>query len=117
MEPGGQVMHLENVREESAAERKPAVLSGDMLDTSGDDKKPPNVATFKFGGSSLLGANRMLHAAGLVRGEASESNVCVVVSAMKGVTDHLLSVDRALASGKQGQARREAEIVMDLHLE
>jgi aspartate kinase len=36
---------------------------------------------------------------------------------MKGVTDDLLSIERALAAGKAAQARREAEIVMDLHLE
>ena len=46
---------------------------------------------FKFGGTSLLGAARMLHAAALVREAASQSNVVAVVSAMKGVTDRLLS--------------------------
>jgi aspartate kinase len=117
MEPGAQAMHLENVQEESAAERRPAVLSGGMLETSGDVKKSTNVVTFKFGGSSLLGAARMLHAAGLVCAEAKQSSVCVVVSAMKGVTDHLLSIERTLAAGKVAQARREAETVMDLHLE
>jgi aspartate kinase len=110
-------MHLENVKEESAAERNTAVLSGGILDTGGAIEKRANVMTFKFGGSSLLGADRMLHAAGLVCGEASESKVCVVVSAMKGVTDRLLSVERALAAGKPAQARREAEFVLDLHLE
>ena len=110
-------MRFENVQEELAAERNPAVLSGGTLDAGGDVKKRANVVTFKFGGSSLLGADRMLHAAGLVRGEAKESNVCVVVSAMKGVTDHLLSIEQTLAAGKHAQARREAELVMDMHLE
>jgi aspartate kinase len=117
MEPGAQAMHLENVQEESAAERNPAVLSGGKPDAGGDVRKHAKIVTFKFGGSSLLGADRMLHAAALVRSEASESNVCVVVSAMKGVTDDLLSIERALAAGKQGQARRETETMMDLHLE
>ena len=59
----------------------------------------------------------MLHAAGLVRAESRESSVCVVVSAMKGVTDHLLAIERALGASKLSQARREAEIVVDVHLE
>jgi aspartate kinase len=35
---------------------------------------------------------------------------------MKGVTDHLLSIAHALAQGKLAYARREAELVLDLHL-
>src|SRR5690242_2481660 len=50
------------------------------------------VVTFKFGGTSLLGAKRMLHAASLVRPVAQSSQVVVVVSAMKGVTDRLLAI-------------------------
>jgi hypothetical protein len=50
------------------------------------------VRAFKFGGSSLLGAERMLHAAGIVREAASCANVVVVVSAMKRVTDRLLGI-------------------------
>ncbi|HEX4545852.1 MAG TPA: aspartate kinase [Candidatus Acidoferrum sp.] len=110
-------MHLENVQEEIAAERTPAVLSGGMPDAGGGVRKHAKIVTFKFGGSSLLGADRMLRAAGLARSEAGQSIVCVVVSAMKGVTDDLLSIERALAAGKPGQARRETESVMDLHLE
>jgi aspartate kinase len=117
MEPGAQAMHLENVQEEIAAERTPAVLSGGMPDAGGGVRKHAKIVTFKFGGSSLLGADRMLRAAGLARSEAGQSIVCVVVSAMKGVTDDLLSIERALAAGKPGQARRETESVMDLHLE
>jgi aspartate kinase len=36
---------------------------------------------------------------------------------MKGVTDHLLSIARALADGKFACARREAELVLALHLD
>lgn len=75
-----------------------------------------NVVAFKFGGSSLLGAKRMLHAAGLVRAAARASNVIVVVSAMKGVTDRLLNIARALAEGKLAYARNEAEGLIHLHL-
>ena len=76
-----------------------------------------NVVALKFGGSSLLGAGRMLHAAGLVRSSVQTSNVIVVVSAMKGVTDRLLSISRSLAEGKLSRARNEAESVLHLHFE
>ena len=70
---------------------------------------------FKFGGSSLLGAQRMLHAASLVRPVAETSRVVVIVSAMKGVTDRLLATAHALADGKRQQARAEAEELLRLH--
>lgn len=71
----------------------------------------------KFGGSSLLGAKRMLHAAGLVRAEAQSSSVIVVVSAMRGVTDRLLSVAQALAERRLSRARNEAEGLIHLHFD
>jgi len=74
-----------------------------------------NLVAFKFGGTSLLGAKRMLHAAGLVRAAAHASHVVVVVSAMKGVTDRLLSIAHALAEGKLAYARNEAEGLIHLH--
>lgn len=80
------------------------------------------VVAFKFGGSSLLGAERMLHAAGLVRAAAaaedgSEHSVAVVVSAMKGMTDRLLAVARRLEAGCRTDARRDAEHVLQLHVD
>src|SRR5713226_7566678 len=107
----------ENVQEESAAEASPAALQDRAHHAGGVNKQSRNILAFKFGGSSLLGAERMLHAAGLVRSAALSSSVTVVVSAMKGVTDHLLSIARALADGKLAHARREAELVLDLHLD
>ena len=74
-----------------------------------------SVVALKFGGTSLLGAERMLHAAGLVRTAAQDSDVVVVVSAMKGVTDRLLSISRALAEGKLSHASNEAEGLIHLH--
>jgi aspartokinase/homoserine dehydrogenase 1 len=107
----------ENLQEESAAEASPAALHERAQYASGVNKQRRNILAFKFGGSSLLGADRMLHAAGLVRSAALSSRVTVVVSAMKGVTDHLLFIARALADGKLAHARREAEHVLDLHLD
>lgn len=109
-------MNQENVAEE-AAERRPAAQQGKALYSGGVGKSRSKIVAFKFGGSSLLGAERMLHAARLVREAAEVSRVAVVVSAMKGVTDHLLSIEKALASGRMPHARREAEVVLELHLE
>jgi aspartokinase/homoserine dehydrogenase 1 len=75
------------------------------------------VVALKFGGSSLLGAERMLHAAGLVRMAAQDASVVVVVSAMKGITDRLLAISRSLADGKLSHARNEAEGVVHLHFD
>jgi aspartate kinase len=110
-------MSLENVQEESAAEGSPPALQERVHCAGGGGKQHRNVVAFKFGGSSLLGADRMLHAAGLVRAAKRASSVTVVVSAMKGVTDHLLSIARALADGKLAHARRAAELVLHLHLD
>src|SRR5437660_11551446 len=109
-------MSFENVQENELDERGPAALHHRVHSAGGVVKQRRNVVAFKFGGSSLLGAERMLHAASLVYAATQKSSVTVVVSAMKGVTDHLLSIARALAHGKLAHARREAELVLDLHL-
>ena len=75
-----------------------------------------SLVAFKFGGTSLLGAERILHAAGLVRPVAQLMQVAVVVSAMKGVTDRLLGIAQALNEGNNQRARSEAEGVLHLHL-
>src|SRR5262252_1058883 len=109
-------MNQENVAEE-AAERRPAAHQDEALYGGGGGKGHTKIVAFKFGGSSLLGSERMFQAARLVREAAEVSRVAVVVSAMKGVTDHLLSIDKALSAGKLAHARREAEVVLELHLE
>ena len=76
-----------------------------------------SVTALKFGGSSLLGAERMLHSAALAREAALRSRVCVVVSAMKGVTDRLLAVAELLARNEPQKARRRAQDITGLHLE
>jgi len=105
------------VHEEAPVERSPAALNESGARADGGSSRPLNVVAFKFGGSSLLGAERMLHAASLVRTAAAVSHVSVIVSAMKGVTDHLLSIARALADGKLVHARREIEDLLELHLD
>jgi bifunctional aspartokinase / homoserine dehydrogenase 1 len=109
-------MTPEYLQEEMAADsclvKRFALANNNTRETSNH-----SVVALKFGGTSLLGAERMLHAAGLVRAAAQDSDVIVVVSAMKGVTDRLLSISRALAEGKLSHARNEAESVIHLHLD
>ena len=108
----------ENVEEELLAERH---LAGVCAAAQGVQASSPAVreslVAFKFGGSSLLGAERMLHAARLVRPVAERMQVVVVVSAMKGITDRLLGIAQALGEGKLERARSEAELVLRLHLD
>jgi len=110
-------MSLEKVHQEVAAERRPAAPKQSGVSAGRVATPPLNVLAFKFGGSSLLGAERMLHAASLVRGASAVSHVTVVVSAMKGVTDRLLSIAHALADGKLVYAGREVQVLLALHLE
>jgi aspartokinase/homoserine dehydrogenase 1 len=116
-------MSLESVQDELPADRRVGLSRAGVARRGAAHRagaaatQPPNVAAFKFGGSSLLGAERMLHAASLVRSALAGSKVTVIVSAMKGVTDHLLSIAHALADGKLAHARREVEALLELHLE
>ncbi|MGA2300711.1 MAG: hypothetical protein ABSG77_08450 [Candidatus Acidiferrum sp.] len=77
---------------------------------------PERGIAFKFGGSSLLGADRILHAAALVRAAAAASPVTVVVSAMKGVTDTLLEIAGKLTRNEFAKALEAAEHLVVLHL-
>ncbi len=77
---------------------------------------PHEVSALKFGGTSLLGAERLRHAADLVRESARHSAVTVVVSAMKGITDQLLGIARLLEQGERQIARNEAQAVINSHL-
>ncbi len=74
------------------------------------------ITAFKFGGTSLLGAERMRHAVELVREAARHSAVTVVVSAMKGTTDQLLGIASLLQQSERQVARNEAQTVINLHL-
>jgi bifunctional aspartokinase / homoserine dehydrogenase 1 len=109
-------MSPEYLQEEVAADSR---LVEPFAFASSSTREIPDqpVVALKFGGTSLLGAQRMLHAAGLVRTAGQSANVIVIVSAMKGVTDRLLSVSRSLAEGKFSHARNEAEGVIHLHLD
>jgi aspartokinase/homoserine dehydrogenase 1 len=107
----------ENVEDDLLAERQAArawTLSN--ASTGSYSAARESLVAFKFGGTSLLGSERMLHAAGLVRPVAQLMQVVVVVSAMKGVTDRLLGIAQALGESNRQRARSEAEAVLHLHL-
>jgi bifunctional aspartokinase / homoserine dehydrogenase 1 len=104
-------MSCESVQEDLPGELCPV---GHFAVTCEQTSDRPVVA-FKFGGTSLLGAQRMLHAANLVLAAAQSSQVVAVVSAMKGVTERLLSIARSLADGKLPRARNEAEGILHSH--
>ena len=108
-------MSPENVQEDLAEERVPVEAARVRGPLGGTQTQ--RVVAFKFGGSSLLGAQRMLHAAGLVHETAKSCDVAVIVSAMKGVTDHLLDIFRWIDLGKTPRARAEAEATLQLHLD
>jgi len=103
-----------SVEEELGAGRRGASLER-VLSFTLEEELSREVIAFKFGGSSLLGAKRLLHAAALVRDTAQASPVVIVVSAMKGVTDRLLRVAHLLIEGRNDAARKEAETIVELH--
>ena len=108
----------ENVEDDLLAEpRAASVWTFSNAPTGSYSTARESLVAFKFGGTSLLGAERMLHAAGLVRPVAQLMQVVVVVSAMKGVTDRLLGIAHALGERKMERARAEAEAVLRTHLD
>ena len=112
-------MTCENVQEDEVNEPAKAgerLAGNPCLNLSTHRTRPGSLMAFKFGGSSLLGAQRMLHAAGIVRKSAQSGSVVVIVSAMKGVTDHLLAIGGALENGNAAAARAVAQSVIHTHL-
>ena len=108
-------MSPEQHEELIAEPSRPAAYVSAFADPAREGNR--RVLTFKFGGTSLMGAERMLRAASLVREARIHANIIVVVSAMKGVTDRLLAVARRLEGGCRTDARRDAEHVFHIHLE
>ena len=107
----------ENVEDHLLAERHATRVWTFSDAPTGSEAARESLVAFKFGGTSLLGAERMQHAAGLVRPVAQLMQVVVVVSAMKGVTDRLLGIAQALDEDNSQRARSEAEAVLHLHLD
>ena len=56
----------------------------------------------KFGGSSVADGERIRAVTGIVADAAKEDRVAVVLSAMKGITDRLISLARKAEEGSDG---------------
>jgi len=107
-------MSPENVQEEEQYDEQYGhEFAGACAELAAESRR--QVVAFKFGGSSLLGAERMLHAARLVKEASQTSRVAVVVSAMKGVTDQLLGLAKLVESGNLTEANRKAHSLLRLH--
>jgi bifunctional aspartokinase / homoserine dehydrogenase 1 len=113
--PTGAVVMSPQGQQEPVAERANAAMFVPPF-AERSSKSATETLAFKFGGSSLLGADRMLHAASLVRAAAAHANVVAVVSAMKGITDGLLAIAKTLEAGRRTDACREAENILHRHL-
>lgn len=71
----------------------------------------------KFGGTSVGSAERLAQVAEIVRGEVKQGRqVVVVLSAMSGVTNTLLSALRDAANGNVGGLRRTRDELLARHL-
>jgi len=91
-------------------ERKP-LQGGSMAQAPSE----PGIRVLKFGGSSLAGAERILRAARIVQRATAERRIAVVVSAMRGVTDQLVSTAHYLFRGAGGVAFAEAGLLIHVH--
>jgi bifunctional aspartokinase / homoserine dehydrogenase 1 len=74
----------------------------------------PTAVAHKFGGSSLANAERIKHVAKLIRARSEELQI-VVVSAMQGMTDSLIALVHAAATGSQW--RPQWEQIRESHFE
>jgi aspartate kinase len=74
------------------------------------------IVVMKFGGSSLAGADRICHAARIVRDYTKVSPVVVVVSAMQGVTDILYDIYNAVYLNNVSQAEQHMRYLGELHI-
>jgi aspartate kinase len=106
-----------NLDAEGDLSSHPLTQGSSAFTVSPNDRKRGGTRAFKFGGSSLLGAERMLRAAKIVREAAVHHSVTVIVSAMKGVTDRLLRVGHLVKSAEWQTAAREADHIVQLHLD
>jgi len=71
----------------------------------------------KFGGTSVGNAERMLAVAEIIRGvRGQHPRLVVVVSAMSGVTDQLISAARAAAEGRMEECEAIQARLLDRHM-
>lgn len=74
------------------------------------------MVVMKFGGTSVADADRIAHVISIASARSASERVCLVSSAMKGVTDTLLEAADAAEQGSEGNAR-VVEVLRERHLE
>jgi aspartate kinase len=77
---------------------------------------PKNIRVSKFGGTSMGDAECIRRAAEIVVAETSHNSAVVVVSAMGGVTDRLITAAHTAATGNTEIADEVGEILKQQHL-
>lgn len=70
----------------------------------------------KFGGTSVGSGSRILHVAKLIKKYARQESIVVVVSAMAGVTDKLISIFNKYKSNELVEAKKELLKLYHLHI-
>jgi aspartate kinase len=89
----------------------------DRSSNAGNETQPSNrVRVMKFGGSVLVSAENILLAARHVVEAVHNERIAVVVSALRGVTDRLFSITRALRLRDTQSALTEAQEIAQFHL-
>ncbi|MFZ0637656.1 MAG: aspartate kinase [Candidatus Acidiferrales bacterium] len=101
---------------EESAQRDAVLRKWSEAEHSVNDVRAERVRVMKFGGSVLTSAENLLLVAGHVVDTARSERVAVVVSALRGVTDRLYSVTRALRMRDVPTALFEAAEISRLHL-
>lgn len=69
----------------------------------------------KFGGTSVAGADRLLHVASIIVTYRQKNQVCVVVSALAGVTNTLLGVVSDLRTNSVAAAYEKIDSLQQMH--
>ena len=73
------------------------------------------IEVHKFGGTSVLGAQRMRSVADLLMAAASKSRIVAVASAMSGVTNELVAAEKAARKGDRHAALASVAKVREMH--
>lgn len=90
--------------------------AGSRLDAAGERSETGrSVVVMKFGGTSVGDASCIRKAAAIIQEASIENCVVVVVSAMSGVTDHLIEFAVKSAAGEAKRAKRILERVRKRH--
>src|ERR1700733_1763265 len=107
----------QNERNDERGRNEAGLRKLDRSSNAANETQASNrVRVMKFGGSVLVSAENILLAARHVAEAARDERIAVVVSALRGVTDRLYSVTRALRLRDEQSALSEAQEIAQFHL-